>query len=299
MSASPAELTPLPMAPVTDARSGRRIRWSTVIGSGALVLTLLLIVVPPMLSSYDVYGQDLSNALMPPFHSATHPLGTDELGRDTLSRLSNAGLTSIRIAVPALAIAMTLGVVLGLIAGYFGKASNGIIMGLADLQLSIPLMILLIMIVTVIRPSVGTLSIVLGAVYWVGYARVARVHALSLVGREFVLASRTFGSSSFWIIRKHLLPKLVPQLAIMGSFDLGVIVILEAGLSYLGLGIQPPRPSWGGMILSAQDYLQNDVWLSLWPAAAIFLLVGGVQILSRRFTGEREVDPDLASSGRA
>lgn len=279
-------------------RRRRRVHVSTVIGVTALVITLLVIVVVPLLPSYNVYGENLSQALMPPLKDSQHILGTDELGRDTLSRLASASLTSILIAVPALAITMALGVTLGLIAGFFGRAANAIIMGLADLQISIPLLILLIMVVTVVTPSTTTLIIVLGAVYWVGYGRVSRVHALSLANREFVLSARTFGASGFWIIRKHLLPKLVPQLAIMGSFDLGVIIMLEAGLSYLGLGVQPPTPSWGGMILDSQNYLQSDAWLTIFPAISIFLLVGGVQILSRRFTGERDPGSDMTTRGR-
>jgi peptide/nickel transport system permease protein len=280
------------------AKNRRRVHVSTILGVSALLITLLVIVVVPLLPSYNVYGQNLSQALMPPFKSAHHILGTDELGRDTLSRLASAGLTSILIALPALAIAIALGVTLGLVAGYFGRATNAVIMGIADLQLSIPLLVLLILVVTVVKPSTTTLILLLGTVYWVGYGRVARVHALALANREFVLSARTFGASGFWILRKHLLPKLAPQLAIMASFDLGVIIMLEAGLSYLGLGVQPPTPSWGGMILEAQNYLQTDPWVTIFPAIAIFLLVGGAQILSRRFTGERDVEGDITTRGR-
>ncbi|HEU0103455.1 MAG TPA: ABC transporter permease [Mycobacteriales bacterium] len=276
----------VPADPAPAPRRRRGPRLSTLLGASALLLTLAIVAVVPLLPQYDVQGQDLSNALAPPFRSSTHLLGTDELGRDTLSRLSAAGLTSLRIALPALAISVVLGVTLGLLAGYFGRAANAVIMGVADLQLSIPLLILLIMVVTIVGPSPTTLTVVLGCTYWMGYGRVARVHALTLGEREFVQAARTFGASDGWIIRKHLLPKLVPQLAIMASFDLGVIVILEAGLSYLGLGVQPPTPSWGGMILTGQNYLQTNAWLAVFPGLAIFLLVGGVQVLSRRFTRE-------------
>jgi peptide/nickel transport system permease protein len=142
------------------------------------------------------------------------------------------------------------------------------------------------MIVAVVGPSVTTLTVVLGVTYWVRYGRLSRVFALSLRDREFVLASRTFGGSHLWIIRKHLLPGLIPSLAILASFDLGVIVILEASLSYLGLGIQPPTPSWGKMIYEGQQYASRDFWLVVWPAIAIFMVVASVQLLSQRFTGE-------------
>jgi peptide/nickel transport system permease protein len=213
-------------------------------------------------------------------------LGTDALGRDVLSRLALAGRVTVLIALIALLLNVLLGVALGFIAGYFGRAGDAAIMGVADLQLSIPLLVLLIMLVAVVGSGPVKLAVVLGLTYWVGYARVARVIAMSLKEREFVLAAKTFGASSWWVIRKHLLPQIVPQVAILGSFNLGVIVILLAGLSYLGLGVQPPTPTWGGMILEGQQRLQIEPWLVILPAIAIFLIVGGVQILSQRFTQE-------------
>ncbi len=261
---------------------------------GMLTLTIGLIVVTPFLAFYDPYTQDLSRGLATPFALAGHPLGTDALGRDILSRLALAGRTSVLIAFGALAISMAVGVTLGFVAGYFGGMIDAAIMGLADLRLSIPIMMLLVMVVAVVGPGTTTLAIVLGLTYWVGYTRVARVVALSLREREFVLAAKTFGASSAWIIRKHLFPQVVPQLAILGSFDLGVLIILETGLSYLGLGVQAPTPSWGGMISDGQDFLQIDAWLCILPGLAIWLLVGGVQILSQRLTSE-----GLAARGTA
>jgi peptide/nickel transport system permease protein len=264
----------------------RRGRAGTVAALTMLVATAILILLIPLLPGYDVFGQNLSHTLTSPFSERAHPLGTDALGRDTLSRLAMAGRISMLIAVPALLLNTLVGVSLGLISGYFGRAADSVIMGVADLQLSMPILILLIMVVAVVGSSPTKLAIVLGLAYWVGYARVARVIALSLKQREFVLAAKTFGASGAWIIRKHLLPQVIPQLAILSSFNLGVIIILEAGLSYLGLGVQPPTPSWGGMILEGQDQLQNDPWLVIFPAIAIFLIVGGVQILSQRWTAE-------------
>ena len=284
------------VGPAAQAKPvSRRATWvrgqaSTYIAAVMLVLTLLVIIVPPFLSIYKPYAIDLGSAKMPPFHSWHHLLGTDELGRDMLSRLALAGRVSILVAIPALIINMFVGVVLGLCAGYLGGIVNSVIMGLADVQISIPIIILLVMIVAVVGPGTVTLILVLGLTYWVGYGRVARVLALQIREREFVLASRTFGGSPLWVIRKHLLPQLGSQLAIMGSFDLGVIIILEASLSYLGLGIQAPTPSWGGMINEGQEYLQTNMWIVVLPSIAIFLLVAGVQILSQRVTGERETE---------
>lgn len=269
------------------------MRISVAIALVMLLFTAVVVLVVPFLSLYNPYGIDLEHTLAPPFASWTHPIGTDGLGRDMLSRLAVAGRTSILIAVPALLINMFVGVVLGLVAGYFGGFPNTVIMGLADLQLSFPIIILLVMIVAVVGPSVTTLVVVLGVTYWVRYGRLARVIALSLRDREFVLAAKTFGGSNFWIIRKHLLPQLWGSLAIVGSFDLGVIVILEASLSYLGLGIQPPTPSWGRMIFEGQDYANRDTWLVIIPSIAIFSVVASVQILSQRFTGERDTQASV------
>jgi len=288
LQTSSAELEILPALPAAAAaRARRRIPVSTVVSVLFLLVTALVIAVVPFLALYHPLTIDLSATVQKPFTTWKHPLGTDTLGRDELSRLALAGRQSIMIAVPALLLNMAVGVGLGLVAGYFGRIPNTVIMGLADLQISIPILLLLIMVVAVVGPGTNTLVLVLGLCYWVGYARIARVVALTVREREFVQAAKTFGASSAWIIRKHLLPQLGSQLAILASFDLGVIVILEASLSYLGLGIQPPTPSWGQMILEGQKFAERDVWLVLFPSIGIFLLIAGLQILSQRFTGER------------
>lgn len=286
-------LTGAQEAPLPEVRVRRRrtIRPSMVVAGMMLAVTAALLVIVPFLPIYEPYMQDLSQSLLPPFQDWAHPLGTDPIGRDTLSRLSLAGRTSVAIAVPALLLNISVGVTLGLVAGYSGGKYNTVIMGLGDLQLSIPTLVLLIMIVAVVGSSETTLVFVLGLTYWVGYGRVSRVVALSLKQREFVQASITFGGSSPWIIRKHLFPQLIPQLAILASFDLGVLIILEASLSYLGLGVKPPKPSWGSMINEGQAFVDRDIWLVVFPSLAIFVLVAGMQILSQQFTGERGADP--------
>lgn len=277
----------------------KRVRASTVVGITCLALTATLVAVVPLLPHYNVEGQNLAQTLLPPFQSTRHLLGTDELGRDVLSRLARAGQVSLEIAIPALAITVGIGAVLGLLAGYFRGLVETVVMGITDLLLSVPLLILLIMLVTVVRPQTSTLIVVLGCTYWTGYARVARVHTLSVTDREFVQASRTFGASNSWILRTHVVRQLVPQLAIMASFDLGVLIMILAGLSYLGLGVQAPTPSWGGMILDGQNYLQTDPWLAVFPGIAILLLVGGVQVLSRRFTSEADLEVPVQLGGQS
>lgn len=264
----------------------RRLRPATIVAIVLLFLIAVLVIVVPFLPSYNPYAINLSVALEPPFHSAAHLLGTDELGRDLLSRASLATRISLLIVTFALMLNVLIGVSVGLTAGYYrGKADN-VIMGAADLVLSFPILILLVTIVAVVGPSAQTIAVVLGCVFWVSYARVSRASALSLRSREYVISAVTQGASGWWVIRKHLLPQVVPQIAIMTSFDLGVLITVEASLSYLGLGIQPPTPSLGGMISDGQNYLQTSPWLCVLPSLVLLLLIGGVQFMSQRFTSE-------------
>jgi peptide/nickel transport system permease protein len=264
----------------------RRVRPGTIVAIVLLSLIALLVFVVPFLPQYNPYTTNLNVALEPPFHSAAHLLGTDEVGRDLLSRASLATRISLLIVSFALALNVLIGVSVGLTAGYYRGKTDNVIMGAADLVLSFPILILLVTIVAVVGPSAETIAVVLGCVFWVSYARVSRAAALSLRSREYVISAITQGASGWWVIRKHLLPQVIPQIAIMTSFDLGVLITVEASLSYLGLGIQPPTPSLGGMIADGQNYLQTSPWLCLLPSLILLLLIGGVQFMSQRFTSE-------------
>jgi peptide/nickel transport system permease protein len=263
--------------------------------AGLLMAIVLLVTVVPLMPGYDPYTQNLSASLAAPFETIdgrTYLLGSDPLGRDLLSRLALAGRISLLIALSAVVVSLVVGVFLGLVAGFFRGIVESIIMGLADLQLSIPRVLLLIAVAAIVGPSVLNLTILLGLTSWVAYGRVARAMALSLREREFVLSAITQGASSAWNIRKHLLPNVLPQMLIVGSFELGQIIVLEASLGYLGLGVQPPLPSWGRMISEGQDHLEIDPWIALLPGIAIFMLVTGVQFLSQAFTAESWHDLD-------
>jgi peptide/nickel transport system permease protein len=278
-------------APPGFWRTLSRVGPSSLFATGLLLAILLFVILVPLLPGYDPYGQNLSASLAEVGDTVDGRLylfGADPLGRDMVSRLALAGRVSIFIAVSAVAISLVVGVALGLVAGFFRGPVESLIMGLADLQLSIPRVLLLIAVTSVIGPSVPNLTILLGLTSWVGYGRVARAMALSLREREFVLSAVTQGASPFWNIRKHLLPNVLPQMLIVGSFELGQIIVLEASLSYLGIGVQPPLPSWGLMISEGQNYLEIDPWLSVLPGIAIFMLVTGVQFISQRFTAEGE-----------
>ncbi|MBL0934668.1 MAG: ABC transporter permease [Rhizobiaceae bacterium] len=258
-----------------------------------LALMLVLILVIPLLPFYDPYTQNLGGSLLPmggrSFDGKFYLLGTDTLGRDMLSRLALAGQVSVMIGLGAVFVSLVIGVALGLIAGYFRGPLESVIMGIADLQLSIPRVLLLIAVAAIIGPSVTMLALLLGLTSWVSYGRVARGMALSLREREFVLSARTQGASATWNIRKHLLPNVMPQMLIVGSYEFGQIIVMEASLSYLGLGVQPPLPSWGMMVSEGQTYLALAPSLVVLPSIALFVLVAGLQFLSQAFTSENEV----------
>lgn len=270
-----------------------RLNASRIVALFMLACVGFLVFVVPFLPGHDAYAQNLGASLLPMFGSSFdgqfYLLGTDTLGRDILSRLGVAGQVTIMIGLGAVAVSLVIGVTLGLIAGYFRGPVETAIMGLADLQLSIPRVLLLIAVTAIMGPSVFNLTVLLGLTSWVAYGRIARGMALSLREREFVLAARTQGATATWNIRKHLLPNIMPQMLIVGSYEFGQIVVMEASLSYLGLGVQPPLPSWGMMVSEGQSYLALAPSLSILPSIALFMLVAGLQFLSQGFTGENEV----------
>ncbi len=276
----------------------RHITFTTWLAIAMLVAVVLLVTIIPWLPDYAPYTQDLASSLLPPFDQLDNGqlsiFGTDKLGRDILSRLALAGRVSLFIGLSAVAVSMVIGVILGLVAGYFRGWTETIIMGFADLQLSVPRVLLLIAVTAILGSTVFNLTILLGLTSWVAYGRVARALSLSLREREFVLSAITQGATPAWNIRKHLLPNVLPQMVIVGSFELGQIIVLEAALSYLGLGIQPPLPSWGLMISEGQSYLEINPWLTVIPGLALFMLVAGVQFLTRSLTTEGEEERDIA-----
>lgn len=293
------------MAATADAVVTRRhlgVRSRRLLASPPSVSTLLaamflaLIVVAsflfPLLPICDPYTQDLLARTKPPMsvgsNGVLHILGTDSLGRDLLSRVTVAGRTSLLLAVSAVAVSLLLGTALGLLAGYAGGVVDNILMTLADIQLSIPRILLVIAVVAVVGPSLTNLALVLGVTSWVGYARLIRAQTLSYREREFVQAARALGATPQRLMGRHILPNAFPPLLILASFELGQMVILEASLSFLGLGVQPPLPAWGSMIFEGQPFLRSFPWLMILPGLAIFMVVAGVSFLTQWFTSEHD-----------
>ncbi len=274
--------------------------WRAV-GPGGVVLALVLVVAiaAPLLAPHDVTAFDLLHRLSPPAWDAggswTHPLGTDPLGRDVLSRVIHGARTSLGIAGIAMLIAAALGILLGLLSGYAGSWADALIMRLADIQLSFPYLLLAIAVMALLRPSLINLVVVLVLRSWVVYARLIRVVTLSVREREFVTAARALGGGGARVVFRHIAPNVVGPSIVVSSFQLAELIIVESSLSFLGLGIQPPTPSWGSMVSEGRAYVSSAWWLAAFPGFAIVLTVLGANL-----TGDalrRALDPRLRGVG--
>ncbi|KAA2313820.1 ABC transporter permease [Pseudooceanicola sediminis] len=261
----------------TPKRRRARLSLSTTLSLIMLGLVLALAVLTPLWPGFDPMHQDLFGSLGPAFSDTAHPLGTDALGRDVLSRLARATQVSLLIAASAVAISACLGLALGLLAGWYRGLADTLLMGLGNIQLAIPVVLLLIVLVAALGASTWMLVLLLGLTNWVTYGRLTRSMVLSLRSQEFVIAARTAGATDLWILARHLLPNVAPKVLILAAFDTGVVIAIESSLSFIGLGVQPPTPSLGMMISEGQRYLQTEPHLTILPAFVIFCLIGGIQ----------------------
>lgn len=282
----------IPLAPAPDTKAPFRFPTFTPLewtGASLLALVVLYLVITPLLPGYDPFGQDLSATLVAPFTDPTHLLGTDMLGRDLASRLALGGLVSLGIVLLVVVINALIGMVTGMLAGYAGGKLDNVLMGWADVQLAMPVILVLIALSAAVGPSVWLMIITLAATYWVGYARVARATAKSLRDRDFVVAPRIQGATDYWTISTHIAPHVGVQMLILASADIGGVLLLTSSFDYLGLGVQPPMPSWGLMISEGQKYVREAPYMAMLPGIAIFLVVIGTNLVSQRFTAERDL----------
>ena len=271
------------------------IRQKTgLLGLVIVSVVLLAAVFAPIVSPYDPYAINMAESLSPP--SAAHPFGTDVFGRDIMSRLVYGARVSMEVSVLSRLISIVIGTFLGLTAGYFGGRFDNIVMRLADVTLAYPGLLLLIAVMAAVGPSLTALIVALGIVGWAAVARIVRAQVLSIKEREFVLAVRSLGGDPGRIIFKHLLPNCVSQLIIIFSMGLGMGIMAESSMSFLGLGAQPPLPSWGSMISAGLDYLRVAPWLSLAPGVGITLAVLGFNLLGDACRDA--LDPKLKHMGR-
>jgi ABC-type dipeptide/oligopeptide/nickel transport system permease subunit len=250
---------------------------SGLVGVILVVVVLLAGALAPLLTPYQPNEIQMEEALQPP--SAAHWLGTDTFGRDIACRLLYGARFSLEVSVLSRIIAIIIGTLFGLCAGYFGGKLDNLIMRLADVTLAFPGLLLLIAVMAAVGPSMVALFIALGVVGWANVARLVRAQVLSLKEREFVLAVRSLGARHAKVIFQHLLPNCVTQLIVVFSMGLGAAIMAESSMSFLGLGAQPPEASWGSMISSGLDYLRTAPWLSLAPGVVITVTVLGFNLL--------------------
>ncbi len=240
-------------------------------------------VLAPVLSPHDPIFQDVEKRLLPPIgQTGADPsflLGTDHLGRDIVSRLIYGARISIVISVSAVIFSAVLGTIIGLFSGFYGGKVDNIFMRIADVQLAFPFILLAIAIIAVLGPSLQNIIIVMGITGWVIYARVVRAEVLSLREKEFITSVRALGGSNGRIIFKHLLPNVIPPIIVIITLEMARMIIMEAALSFLGLGIQPPTPTWGGMLADGRVYLATSWWLATFPGLVIMLVVLGINLL--------------------
>jgi len=273
----------------------RRRRWNLSLLLGAMLLGGIVLVgaAAPLLTSDDPAVQVLADRLLPPAWveggTARHPLGTDGFGRDALSRLLYGGRISIAVGAGAVALSGILGTGLGLLAGFSGGWWESVIMRLSDAQQALPAVLLAIIVVAVFGTDVVNLVLVLAISSWVIYARVIFARTASLRHREFVEAAEAIGATRWRIITRHLLPNMWGEIMVISALQAGRMMLLEAGLSFLGLGVPPPAPSWGSMLADARTYVYITPWPAAIPGLAIVITVWSVNLLGEGL--RRRYDP--------
>lgn len=242
-----------------------------------IVGILLLAFLAPLISPFDPNAIDVKAILLPP--SSSHLMGTDGLGRDVFSRMLYGARVSLLVGIVAVGIATVIGIVLGAISGYYRGWVDIVIMRTVDVMLSIPTFFLILAVIAFLTPSIWNIMIVIGLTSWMGVTRLVRAEFLSLRGREFVLASQTLGAKDRRLIFIHLLPNSLTPIIVSAVLGVASAVLIESGLSFLGLGVQAPQASWGNILTDGKEYIQFAWWLSLFPGLAILITVLGYNLL--------------------
>src|SRR5215469_12416024 len=247
---------------------------------GAMVLGLVVVAIfAPLLAPHDPTRAVAATYGDPGAPSLGFPMGTDQLGRDVLSRIIYGARVSLTVGVAAMAVTIAIGVLIGLVSGFFGGAVDVALMRFTDVMLTLPALLLAMAFVAVLRPSLLSILIVIGLVSWTGVARVIRAETLSMAQRDFVLAARALGAAPGRLILRHVFPNVMPIIVVMAVLGTSGTLLLDAGLSFLGLGVPPPTPSWGRMIEEATTYFRSAPWLAVFPGIAIFYAVLAFNLL--------------------
>ncbi|HXX54016.1 MAG TPA: ABC transporter permease [Thermodesulfovibrionales bacterium] len=237
---------------------------------------------------------DVHNVLSPP--SMAHPFGTDELGRDVLSRMIWGSRVSLKVGFVAVGLAIFMGTLIGSTAGFYGGKVDALLMRFVDIMLAFPTFFLILAVISVLEPSIYTIMVVIGFTGWMDVARLVRAEFLTLKERDFVVAARASGAGNLRMIFRHILPNALSPVFIAATFGVAGAILTESGLSFLGLGVQPPNPSWGNILTSGKDYIEVAWWLSLFPGLAILTTVLGYNLVGE---GLRDaLDPRLWETER-
>jgi peptide/nickel transport system permease protein len=273
----------LSLAKLRSHRSLADINWNLAVGGIIVAAVVLLALIAPLVAPHDPYVQDLSKRLLPPVWDVrgnwTHPLGIDALGRDYLSRLIYGSQVCLLIGVATVCISSVIGITLGVLAGYFKGRVDLVISFLLTVRLAMPAVLVALAVIALVGNSLTTVILVLGFILWDRFAVVTRSAVMRISTEEYIVAAKAIGCSTFRIVAKEILPNIVPSLIVVATLEVAHAVLLEASLSFLGLGVQPPTPSWGLMIAEGREQLFFAPSLIILPGLALFILILGVNLL--------------------
>ena len=267
-------VAPLEASRITEFQRFRRVffgRKVVIFGFVIIVLLILTAIFAPLIAPYDPYEIDMANALQNP--STSHWLGTDEIGRDVLSRLIYGTRTSLMVGIVAVSVAVFIGVALGLISGYFGKWLDNVIMRFIDALMAIPGLVLALVFAAILGGGLKNIMIAVGVSMMPTYCRLMRGQVFSIKSADYILAAHSLGSNDIRIMVKHILPNCLPPLIVLMTVQLGMAILIEAGLSFIGIGIAPPGAAWGGMVNEGYAYLMMNPVLSFAPGLSIMVVV--------------------------
>jgi peptide/nickel transport system permease protein len=258
-------------------------RRTALFGLAVVIVVFVTAVAAPLISPFDPIEQDLGDLRLkaPGFRDAAgraHWLGTDHLGRDLMARVIYGARPALLVGFAAVAISGLIGMIAGLVSGYFGGRVDDALMRLADIQLAFPFILLAIAVIGVLGPSLKTIIAVIGVSSWVVYARIVRSAVLSLREREFVQAALALGSGDGRVLVRHILPNALTPWLVVATLDMARVIVTESALSFLGLGVQPPTPTWGGMLADGRVYISTAWWLATFPGLAILVTVLGINL---------------------
>lgn len=259
-------------------KSGYLLRTNPIGAIGAIIVLILAVIAifAPSVAPYDPIDQDAKRFLPPSFE---HPMGTDSLGRDIASRVIYGSRVSLYVGLVSVSIAFFVGTAMGVIGGYFGGRTDALLMRLVDMMLAFPGLVLALLIAGLLGPNLTNTMIAVGIINIPTYARVARGALLSILSEPFIEAARSMGGTDVHIIRRHLLPNMMVPLIVLVTVSLSTAILAESSLSFLGLGVQPPEPSWGGMLSTGRPFMEIAPWVAIFPGLAIMLAVLGFNFL--------------------